>query len=57
LKRFVRALKGFAADARGSQLVEDLAIIGIVVIILGVTFLLLKTPVTTWWNASVMPLF
>jgi hypothetical protein len=50
-------LKGFAADARGSQLVEDLAIIGIVVIILGVTFLLLKTPVTTWWNASVMPLF
>ena len=57
MKRFVSALEGFVADERGSQLVEDLAIIGIVVIILGVTFLLLKTPVTTWWNASVMPLF
>ena len=57
MKRFVRVLESFVVDESGSQLVEDLAIIGIVVIILGVTFLLLKTPVTTWWNASVMPLF
>lgn len=57
MKMLRKVFQTFRNDQRGMQLIEQLVILGIVVILLGVTFFLLKTPVTAWWNTNIMNLF
>ena len=44
-------------DQRGMELMTLLSILGISLLLLGGTYMVARTPITTWWNNKIMTLF